>query len=87
MIYLDSTCIRAVEYRPTVRILEIWFRSGGGPYTHYGVPAHRYRGLLNATDSHGRYYHDHIKGRYPAPGHPPEVLTRPHPDFIRSNPT
>lgn len=87
MIYLESRCILAVDYHPATRLLEIWFRNGGGPYHFYGVPGHHYRGLLNATDSHGRYYHAHIKGRFQSPGHSPEVYTRPHPDYIRLNPT
>jgi hypothetical protein len=87
MIYLDSTCLLAVAYDPGTRLLSLWFRRGGGPYTFYGVPGHIYRGLLAATDSHGRYYHARIKGRYGSPGHSPDVYTRAHPDFIRSNPT
>ena len=43
--------------------LRILFNSGG-LYSYEGVPASVYEGLMSAP-SHGRYFHRHVKGRYP----------------------
>jgi len=40
----------------------IQFRSGG-KYMYYGVPASVYQGLMSA-DSHGKYFHAHVKPFY-----------------------
>jgi len=42
--------------------LTIAFHSGG-VYEYYHVPYSEYTGLMQA-DSHGRYFHAHIKGKY-----------------------
>jgi hypothetical protein len=52
-----------VGYDPATRTLEVEFHSGG-VYQYAGVPVRVYQGLIHAA-SKGRYFHDHIKGRYP----------------------
>ena len=42
--------------------LEIAFNSGG-IYQYYNVPQNEYNGLMSAN-SHGKYLHRNIKGRY-----------------------
>lgn len=62
MIPLNSSCIRSVAYNPATRDLDVIFHSGRR-YTHPGVPVSVYLGLINASSA-GRYYNDHIRGRY-----------------------
>ena len=57
----DSTAFSFIDYQNTVLILV--FRSGG-EYHYYDVPKNIYEGLLSAP-SKGRYYHEHIKDKYP----------------------
>jgi hypothetical protein len=62
MITLNSSALRAVDYDPFSRDMQIWFASGG-PYTFRGVPPSIYQGLISAG-SPGTYYNNHIRGRY-----------------------
>ncbi len=58
-----STSIRSVGYDPDTEILEIEFQSGG-VYQYIGVPRMVYEGLLVAP-SHGRYFQEFVRERYP----------------------
>lgn len=59
---VNSSNLFAVDYDSWRATLTIEFHSGG-MYEYYSVPRSVYAELMNA-DSHGRYFHRHIKGRY-----------------------
>lgn len=61
---LRSRALRAASYDPTSRVLTLDFR-GDRTYSYANVPITIYAGLLNAS-SHGRYYHQWIRGRFEA---------------------
>lgn len=61
MQHVSSSDLNAAGYENGT--LYIRFNSGG-LYQYSGVPESVYRGLMSAG-SHGRYFHAHIKGRYP----------------------
>ena len=60
MIRVRSSVIRAVGYDGSTLTVE--FHSGR-TYDHPHVPESVYAGLMNAS-SKGRYYNEHIRGRY-----------------------
>lgn len=60
---VSSSNLVSVGYDPDSRILEIEFRQGA-VYQYSNVPASVHSGLMNAA-SHGTYFHDHIRDRYP----------------------
>lgn len=60
--WLSSSDLEAVAYDRRHSVLLIRFRSGG-VYQYENVPANVYGGLMGAA-SHGRYFHQWIKGRY-----------------------
>ena len=60
---LDSDCLTDCEYDAVTCVLSVRF-AHGGCYRYFAVPAAVYRGLIEA-DSHGRYFHDHIRDRFP----------------------
>ncbi len=60
MTAVQSSNLAAVDYGGGT--LTIAFHSGG-VYEYYGVPYSEYTGLLKA-DSHGKYFHVHIKNHY-----------------------
>lgn len=60
---VSSSNLRSVGYDPGTNTLEIEFLNGG-IYQYSGVPESVYRGLM-AAESHGRYFHAHIKDVYP----------------------
>jgi hypothetical protein len=60
MIPVSSSFIRAVGYDGSTLTVE--FRNGK-TYDHPNVPYSIYAGLMEAT-SKGRYYSNHIRGRY-----------------------
>lgn len=60
MPYVISTAISRIEYDAMTHRLDVWFTSGGGAYSHYGVPEGVYRAFLAAA-SKGSYYADHVK--------------------------
>ena len=62
MTYLNSSAIRAVDYDPESRRMNIRFTSGG-TYTFYRVPEAVYLGLITSS-SPGSYYNYHIRGLY-----------------------
>jgi hypothetical protein len=58
-----SSNLAAVAYNPLTRILSIRFHRSG-VYHYHGVPYLVYQGLMSAG-SKGKYFHAHIKDRYP----------------------
>ena len=59
---VNSSNLVAVDYDSWQGTLTIEFH-GGRVYEFYQVPAAVAQGLL-AADSHGRYFHEYIKGSY-----------------------
>ncbi|MBM3862233.1 MAG: KTSC domain-containing protein [Verrucomicrobia bacterium] len=59
---LNSSDLKWAEYDDWSGTLTIGFHSGG-VYEYYSVPAWQFSGLINA-ESHGRYFHQNIKGQY-----------------------
>ncbi len=60
MVSVASSDIASVGYENGT--LHIRFNSGG-LYAYYNVPVSVYQGLMKA-DSHGKYFHANIRGRY-----------------------
>jgi len=60
---VSSSNIRAVDYDARTSTLTVEFH-GGRVYRYSGVPAGVYHGLMSAA-SHGSYFSDFIKDRYP----------------------
>ena len=60
---VESRDIALVGYDKDAKLLEIAFRDGG-VYHYEEVPEHVYEEFLNA-ESHGLYFRDHIKTKYP----------------------
>lgn len=63
MVRINSRAIRAVGYDPGSRRMKIVF-AAGHDYDFCAVPPRVYENLL-ASPSKGRFYNEHIKGRYP----------------------
>ena len=61
--YVISSNLLQVCYDPPSASLDITFRSGG-VYRYSNVPTHVHAGLMSAS-SHGDYFHQHIKDKYP----------------------
>ena len=55
-----SSDLSAVGFDGSTLVIEF---HGGSIYEYYGVPPAEYFGLVNAG-SHGKYFHQNIKGRY-----------------------
>ena len=58
-----STDLAIIGYDAGVSTLEIAFKNGG-VYQYRQVPERVFQSLLKAP-SHGRYFNEHIKDRYP----------------------
>ena len=56
-----SSALKSVGYDQASNILEIEF-TGGEVYQYFDVPAEVHRGLM-AAESHGRYFHQHVRGK------------------------
>ena len=63
MVRVDSEALAEVLYEPATCVLRIRFRSGDW-YRYFGVPASVHAALM-AAESHGRFFQEHIRGRYP----------------------
>ncbi|AQQ54005.1 KTSC domain-containing protein [Planococcus lenghuensis] len=63
MFKLLSTHLKEAGYNPFDGILRIEFQDGS-IYDYQGVPEHVFRGLMSAG-SHGKYFAEKIKDRYP----------------------
>jgi hypothetical protein len=59
---VDSEAMREIDYDPGSRVLRIRFADGGW-WRYFEVPASVHEGLIAAA-SHGRYFHEHIRGRF-----------------------
>lgn len=59
---VESTNLSKIRYEEDSRTLEIEF-NGGRQYQYFEVPKQVFEGLRTA-DSHGKYFHKHIKGSY-----------------------
>nr|WP_294167944.1 KTSC domain-containing protein [uncultured Sphingomonas sp.] len=59
---VDSEAMREVVYDRRRRTLRIRFADGGW-WQYFDVPQPVHNGLIEA-ESHGRYFHEHIRGRY-----------------------
>lgn len=57
--FVSSSNLRSVGYDSDEETLEIEFHNGG-IYQYFGVPEHRYEGLMNAS-SKGSYFDSYIK--------------------------
>lgn len=60
---VESTDLKSVGYDSLSRTLEVEFQKGG-VYQYLGVPESVHLGLM-AAPSHGKYFNQFIKGRYP----------------------
>ena len=58
---IRSSAMRSVGYAQEQRVLEIEF-TGGEVYRYFDVPPEVYSGLM-AAESHGRYFHQHIRNK------------------------
>jgi len=56
-----SSALRSVGYDEQQQTLEIEFTSGA-VYRYFDVPPEVYRGLM-AAESHGRYFHQHVRNK------------------------
>jgi hypothetical protein len=63
MVHVESEAIEEIGYQPAGATLFVRFAHGGW-YTYFGVPRKVYRDFL-AADSHGRFFHEHVRDRYP----------------------
>lgn len=62
MVLVSSEAIAEIAYDATARTLRIRFIDGDW-YRYFDVPPAAHRALL-AADSHGRHFHDHVRGSY-----------------------
>ncbi len=60
---VNSSNLQSVGYDSTSSTLEVEFKSGS-IYQYAGVPDSVYQGLMGAS-SHGSYFAQHIRDRYP----------------------
>ena len=56
---IRSSALRSIGYDQEQRVLEIEF-TNGAVYQYFDVPREVYRGLM-AAESHGRYFHQHVR--------------------------
>lgn len=59
---VESSNLSRIRYHEDSRTLEIEFH-GGRQYQYFEVPKGVFEGLKTA-DSHGSYFHEHIRGVY-----------------------
>jgi len=59
---VESSDLSDVKYDEGARTLRVWFHSGG-VYEYREVAKETYDGLMSA-ESHGKYFHRHIKDRH-----------------------
>jgi len=62
MVRVDSEAILEIDYDPATSTLYVRFTDGDW-YSYFGVPVRTWEAFL-AADSHGRFFHDHIRNRY-----------------------
>ena len=62
MVQVDSEAIREIDYDAPTSTLHVRFTDGDW-YSYSAVPSHVHAAFV-AADSHGRFFHDHIRDRY-----------------------
>lgn len=62
-VLVESTTLSSAGHDAQATVLELQFRNGA-VYQYFRVPPSIYCDLLRA-DSKGRYFHQHIRGKYP----------------------
>jgi KTSC domain len=63
MVQVESEAIEEITYDPVRSMLFVRFRHGDW-YSYSGVPTRIYEAFL-AAESHGRFFHEKIRDRYP----------------------
>ena len=63
LVRVESEAILEIDYDPTTSTLYVRFTDGDW-YSYSKVAAGTHRAFLQA-ESHGRYFHTHIRHRYP----------------------
>jgi hypothetical protein len=63
MAQVESEVIDEVDYEAELSTLYVRFAHGGW-YSYFAVPKRIYEDFL-AADSHGRFFRDHIRDRFP----------------------
>lgn len=63
MVQVDSEAIAEIAYDDEHSVMFVRFVEGGW-YSYFGVARPTYRAFV-AAPSHGRFFHDHIRDRYP----------------------
>jgi hypothetical protein len=63
MVQVESEAIAELVYDTATSRMFVRFTEGNW-YTYFAVPARVYDEFVAAT-SHGRFFRDHIRGRYP----------------------
>jgi len=59
---VNSSNLESIGYDEDTSVLEIAFQ-GGGIYQYFNVPKGVYLDIM-AAESHGKFFHRHIKGQY-----------------------
>ena len=62
MVRVESEAILEIDYDAAGSTLYVRFADGDW-YSYFGVPA-RVHGAFLAAESHGRFFHDHIRDRF-----------------------
>jgi hypothetical protein len=62
MVQIESEAIDEIAYDEERSIMFVRFAHGGS-YRYFDVPKRVYEDFL-AAESHGRFFHDHIRDRY-----------------------
>jgi KTSC domain len=63
MVQVESEAIDEISYDVERSTLFVRFAHGGW-YSYFAVPKRAYEDFVGA-DSHGRFFHEHIRDRYP----------------------
>jgi hypothetical protein len=63
MVQVESEAIDEITYDVDTSRMFVRFAHGGW-YTYFGVPKGTYQAFVDA-ESHGRFFHDQIRDRFP----------------------
>jgi len=63
MAQIESEAIDEIGYNGELSTMFVRFAHGGW-YTYFAVPADVYETFV-AAESHGRFFHQHVRDRYP----------------------
>ncbi len=78
MHHVVSSNLYAIGYGDNSLVIEF---NSGGIYEYYGVPFEVFCELLNAS-SHGKYFSNFIKNRYPFSLITSQIVTAPKPVYV-----